>query len=340
MRYRVFGGTGLQVSELGFGCGSVGGLIIRGDQKTVVKAVARAVELGVNYFDTATFYGDGQSETNLGAALAELKADVLVGTKVLLTLPDLEDDIEDAMIASLEASLKRLRREYVDLFQIHNRIRVDRLYYRGGVSTTVSDIKTAADVCRFLQQQGKIRFWGLNGLGDTESILEAVHSVDAQTIQICYNLLNPSAGMQVPPAFPFQSYQQLIDKAVHRQLGVIAIRVLAGGAFSGTTERHPLASGSFIPIGSGQDYQEDVNRSSLFSFLVKDGYTSSLIEAALRFVISKPEISTALVGFSSLDQLEQAAKYVAEGPLPKEALDRITDVVTRQPETQGRDIKL
>jgi aryl-alcohol dehydrogenase-like predicted oxidoreductase len=337
VRYRVFGGTGLQVSELGFGCGSVGGLIIRGDQKTVVKAVARAMELGVNYFDTATFYGDGQSETNLGAALAELKANVLVGTKVMLTLPDLEHDIEGGMIASLEASLKRLRREYVDLFQIHNRIRLDRLYYRGDFSATVSDIKTAADVCRVLQQQGKIRFWGLNGVGDTEAILEAVRSIDAQTIQVCYNLLNPSAGMQVPPEFPFQDFQQLIDKAANRQVGVIAIRVLAAGALSGTTERHPLASGSFIPIASGRDYHEDVNRSSLFGFLVKDGYASSLIEAALRFVISKPETSTAVVGFSSLDQLEEAAKFIAEGPLPEEALNRIADVVACQPEVQGRE---
>jgi aryl-alcohol dehydrogenase-like predicted oxidoreductase len=305
-----------------------------------VKAVARAMELGVNYFDTATLYGDGQSEANLGAALAELKADVLVGTKALLTLPDLEDDIEDAVITSLESSLKRLRRDYVDLFQIHNRIRTDRVHYRGGVSTTVSDIKAAVDVCRSLQQRGKIRFWGLNGLGDTEDILEAVRSADAHTLQVCYNLLNPSAGMPAPPAFPFQDFQQLIDKAAYRQMGVIAIRVLAAGALSGKPERHPLASTSFIPIGSGRDYHEDVNRSSLFGFLVEDGYASSLIEAALRFVISKPEISTAVVGFSSLDQLEEAAKYIGEGPLPKEALDRIADVVTHQPETQGRDIKL
>ena len=81
MVYRILGRTGLRVSEIGFGCGNVGGLIIRGTQGERVEAVKRAVELGINYFDTAPSYGDGRSETNLGEVLDELQPDVVVATR-------------------------------------------------------------------------------------------------------------------------------------------------------------------------------------------------------------------------------------------------------------------
>jgi aryl-alcohol dehydrogenase-like predicted oxidoreductase len=329
VRYRVFGRTGLKISELGFGCGSVGGLIIRGDRQTRVKAVARAIELGVNYFDTAAIYGDGQSETNLGAALAELRAQVLVGTKVFLTLQDLEGDIQGAVTASLEASLRRLGREYVDLFQLHNFIGTRRDLAPTSVNTTTSDVYAVIDTFRLLREQGKIRFWGINGRGETDALLEAVRSVDAHSIQTKFNLLNPSAGMQVPPGLPYQDFQQLIDRAAERQMGVIAVQVLVSGALSGTTKRHPLSDGVCRPR---LDYQDDVCRSSLFRFLVDDGYVGSLIEAGVRFAVGKPGVSTVLVGFSSIEQLEEAVQCVGKGPLPKEALNRIPDAVARQVE--------
>jgi aryl-alcohol dehydrogenase-like predicted oxidoreductase len=84
MEYRELGRTGLRVSMLGFGCGNVGGLIIRGTSQDRVRAVARAMEAGINYFDTAPSYGNGQSERHLGEVLRELRADVYVGTKARL----------------------------------------------------------------------------------------------------------------------------------------------------------------------------------------------------------------------------------------------------------------
>ncbi len=66
MEYRVLGRTGIRVSEIGFGCGNVGGLMVRGSHDEQVEAVSRALELGIDYFDTAPSYGDGRSETNLG----------------------------------------------------------------------------------------------------------------------------------------------------------------------------------------------------------------------------------------------------------------------------------
>src|SRR5581483_2601463 len=83
MQLRVFGRTGMQLSVLGFGCGAVGGLMVRGDAADQERAVARALDVGVNYFDTAVQYGNGASETNLGRVLRKLKpGNVVVGTKV------------------------------------------------------------------------------------------------------------------------------------------------------------------------------------------------------------------------------------------------------------------
>ena len=110
MEYRQLGRTGLEVSALGFGCGAVGGLLIKGDRKEMVRVVARAVELGITYFDTARSYGNGVSEANLGLVLEELKPAVVVGTKVQLEANEL-DDIAQAVVASVDGSLKRLRRE-------------------------------------------------------------------------------------------------------------------------------------------------------------------------------------------------------------------------------------
>lgn len=104
MKYRVLGRTGIRVSEIGFGCGNVGGLMVRGSHEEQVEAVTRALELGIDYFDTAPSYGDGKSETSLGRVLEELSPDVTVATKVRIDAEDL-DDILGAVERSLEASL-------------------------------------------------------------------------------------------------------------------------------------------------------------------------------------------------------------------------------------------
>jgi aryl-alcohol dehydrogenase-like predicted oxidoreductase len=320
MEYRQFGRTGLEVSALGFGCGAVGGLLINGDRKEMVRVVARAVELGITYFDTARSYGDGTSEANLGLVLEELKPTVLVGTKVQLGAADLED-IEQAVVASAEGSLRRLRRDHIDLFQLHNPVALRRKPERSWVGT--DDLEPAVRAFQKLQQQGKIGAWGINGLGETQALHQAVSSVPAASIQCCFNLLNPSAGLPAPDGFPYQDYQQLIDAAAAQQIGVIAIRVLAGGALSGSLARHANAARTVDPLGGGQSFAEDVKRAQRFEALVQEGYAGNLIEAAIRFAIGKAEVSTVLIGISDMQQLEQAAEYSTKGPLPADALDRL-----------------
>ncbi len=126
-----------------------------------------------------------------------------------------------------------------------------------------------------------------------------------------------------------------MQKASRNGLGVIAIRVLAGGALSGTDHQHPNAAKTVSPIASGRDYADDVARSGMFRFLVEIGYASSLVEAAIRFAISNSAVSTALVGFSSLEQLDQAAEYVGKGPLPSKALRQIEEIWTLYPKADS-----
>ncbi len=323
MNYRTLGNTGLKVSELGFGCGNVGGLLVRGDRKTMVHTVARAIELGITYFDTAPLYGDGKSETNLGSVLKELEADMIIGTKVMLTAEDMQN-IEESIVDSVNGSLKRLEKECVDLIQLHNRIDLQRRPHERCIG--LEDLPSVVHAFQSLKEQGKVRFWGITGLGTTEALHRTVDTQAFHTIQTCYNLLNPSAGKQVSHMFPFQDYRQLIDRASDKQMGAIAIRILAAGALSGTTDRHPIAFPSVPPIASGPGYEEDVEQSRFFNFLIEEGYTRNPVEAAIRFVISKAGISTALIGISSIEQLEQAVEYTNKGPLPVEALNRLDKV--------------
>jgi len=99
--------------------------------------------------------------------------------------------------------------------------------------------------------------------------------------------------------------------------------VLAAGALSGTEVRHPLGSPSVEPIGSGRDYRIDVERARRLEPLVREGFADSLVEAAIRFVIASDAVSTALVGCSTLEQLEYAAAAANKGPLPPAALERL-----------------
>ncbi len=331
MEYRVLGRTGLRVSQIGFGCGDVGGLIVRGDLALRNRAVALALSLGINYFDTAPLYGKGVSETHLGQALKETKSDVFVGTKVGLT-PEDKKDIKNGVIRSMERSLKRLGMDSVDLIQLHN-----RLTPNSGSDPSRPDLDTKEVleqvVAGFqeLRAQGKVRHYGITGLGETETLHAILDSEAMDTVQACYNLLNPSAGIPGTPKFYTQDYGQLIDRAASKGAGVIAIRVMAAGALTGVSDRHPLAIPTVAPIGSSMEYEEDVRRARSFQYMVEQGIVDSLPEAALRFVLSKGQVSTALAGVSSLEQLEQSVAWAEKGPLPKAAIDGLAQVWSQFP---------
>jgi aryl-alcohol dehydrogenase-like predicted oxidoreductase len=319
MEYRTLGRTGLRVSALGFGCGNVGGLIIRGTPAERERAVARAVELGINYFDTAPVYGDGQSEQNLGQVMRVLKPAVYIGTKVRVP-PVPPAEIPAAISRSLDESLRRLGRERVDLLQLHSPITIER----SGRSVSAKDVVDAAvPALAKLVEGGKIGYYGITALGDTAALLEVIGAGVVHTAQICYNLLNPSAGHVVPGGFPGQDFGRLLTRCGASRTGVIVIRVMAAGALSGLDSRHPIAVPTVDPIASGPDYATDVRRARRLGALVDEGHAGSLVEASLRFALAAEAVSTVLLGYSSLEHLEYAAASVAKGPLPAAALARL-----------------
>lgn len=315
MERAQLGKTGLEVSRLGFGCGAVGGLMVRGEARDQIRAVERALELGINYFDTAPLYGNGESEKNLGRTLTTLKAQVLVGTKVRLSAADLLR-IPQAVTASLEASLSRMGCEQVDLLQLHNAIGQGEL----GPAQVLQEVMPAMER---LRAQGKARFCGITAVGESAALHQVIDSGAIDTAQVVFNLLNPSAGREMEVAAPARNYRNLLAHASRARVGTINIRVLAGGALAATTQRHPLGSPAVEPIGTGADYHADVEQARRLMPLVQEGLVDSLIEASLRLAIAQREIATVLVGYSTLDQLEYAAACVAKGPLPQAASSRL-----------------
>ena len=322
MDYRPLGSTGLNVSEIGFGCGNVGGLMIRGEHSDQVKAVARAMELGINYFDTAPSYGDGQSETNLGRVLKELSVNVYVGTKFRVSTHE-AGRIKGNVITSVEESLTRLQREQVDLIQMHNHV---ESMAEGSSVAPEEALGEVVDALRELRYQGKVRFWGMTALGETEALHRVIDSGTLNTVQSVYNLVNPSAGVAVPSGFDMPDYGNLIERASVNGMGVLVIRVLAAGALTGEAVRHPVAVPAVAPIGSGREYGQDQARADGFRFLQHEGYAGNLVEASLRFALGNAGVSSVLVGYSSLEHLEQAVEFAERGPLPPEAMARLPEV--------------
>jgi aryl-alcohol dehydrogenase-like predicted oxidoreductase len=321
MHMQVFGRTGMQLSVLGFGCGAVGGFMVRGDPAAQERTIARAIAAGVNYFDTAVQYGDGESETNLGRVLQSLKpASVVVGTKVRVP-PDAFGRIADAVAMSIEGSLSRLRLDRVDIFHLHNPIT------ETGGGTTLSIRQVLDDVVpafERLRTQGKIRFLGMTAVGDTKALRQVIDSRAFDSAQVVYNMLNPSAAEPLPANYPAQDYERLFDHTKAAGVGVVGIRVLAGGALSGSAERHPIAGPAPEPIGSAMSYDADIDRARRLTLLVDEGFAASLTEAATRFALSDPAMGTILVGMATPQQFEDALAAAQKGPLPQAALDRLS----------------
>ena len=320
---RPFGPDDTPVSLLGFGCGAVGGLMVRGTAADQERAVARAIEMGINYFDTAVQYGDGASELHLGSILRRLRAEnAVVGTKVRLHSAEF-GRIAAAVTASLDGSLRRLQRNHVDIFHLHNAITTAG----GGESLSVGQVlEEVAPAFQALRAAGKLRLLGLTAVGETAALQQVIDAGVFGSAQIAYNLLNSSAGSALPTDYPAQDYGQLFEHTHRARVGVVGIRVLAGGALSGSAHRHPVTSPEPEPIGSALSYKTDLSRAARLLPLVTEGFAASLTEAAIRFAIAHPAMGTILVGMASVDEFEAALAAVLKGPLPAAALQRVAEL--------------
>jgi aryl-alcohol dehydrogenase-like predicted oxidoreductase len=323
METRIYGRTGMPISILGFGCGAVGGLMVRGSVADQKQAISLALDAGINYFDTAVQYGRGASETNLGLRLATLKpSGVFVGTKVRVPRSEF-DDIAKAITESINWSLGRLMRDCVDIFHLHNAITMNG----GGETLSVRQVlDEVVPTFEALRQAGKTRFLGITAVGDTEALLKVIDAEKFDSAQVSYNMLNPSAAEALPANYPAQDWGKMFDHTQKAGVGVVGIRVLAAGALSGSEERHPIASPPPEPIGTASNYTADVERARRLMPLVTEGFAASLPEAATRFAISHPAMGTILVGMATVQEFEASLAAVKKGPLPPEALARIAEL--------------
>jgi len=322
MRKHILGRTGLNVSELTVGCGAVGGLMTKGRANDQDNAVAWARDNDINFFDTAASYGDGASEKNLGRALNGNSDGLVISTKVGLNTRD-TGDISTAIEQSLDASLARLKLDHVDILQLHNAI--GELEGPGSlnVEPMLEQLLPAIDKIR---ASGKARFFGFTARGKPDALHRWIASGAFDSAQIFYNLLVPSAGEQTPANYPSVNYEQLLAAAQEQGVGSIGVRVLAGGALSGSEQRHPLGMPVVMPIGTTADYATDVTRSLCFEPLLKEGFAETLPELAVRYSISHPQMCTTEIGIATLDELQQATAAVNLGPLSSDALTAIRDI--------------
>lgn len=326
MEQRNLGRTGLRVSTLGYGAGAVGGLMVRGNPAEQNAAIARALDAGITYFDTAPGYGNGRSEENLGRALRELGAweRVVVGTKVRLPLADLADPLP-AIRRSCEESLRRLGRDSVDLIQLHNQIRRDRAGQTAatGESLPVDEVLGAvAEGLQRLVRDGLAAHVGFTGLGDADATATIARDGRYATMQTYYNAVNPSAGAAGATGGG-QDFAGLLDTAAASGVGVIAIRPMAAGALSGAPERHANAGDPGSPLAGGPGYTHDLARALTLTPLVHELGLESALELSLRFVQSHSGVSTVIVGYSDMGQLEDAIRWTARDPLAPDAVARV-----------------
>jgi len=327
MRYRKLGRTGLVVSEIGLGGGGIGHVWGETTDEEIAETIAFAMAEGINFYDVAPSYGNGAAERNLGRALLEAPdgrgQDMLVATKVSLSEDDLTD-IPSAVERGIHESLERLRRERVDLFQLHNTITRNRGDYRRSIS--VDDAMLAVETLQRLKQDGLTRFVGITGMGDGGSVRAVLREGSLDTVQCYYNLLNDSNARPLPEGSSLHDHGQLLPLAAELGIGVIGIRNLAAGALSDSIDR-AVPSDSLVAA--------DFQRARTLRFLERDSVPLSRWSA--RFALQQPAISSVVPGVKNRAELED---QIAAIDLPDmsdadaEALEtlRADDFGVRQPD--------
>ncbi len=319
MNYRTLGKTGLRVSEIVFGGGAVGGLLIRGDDDTRRRAVARALEAGINWIDTAPMYGQGASEESIGWLLGEIPAAErpYVATKALLdpTVDDLAGQVE----RSVRESLSRLQMDSVDLLQVHNLV-----FERRGQGNGLSVDDMLGPVREGLERvrgAGLTRHIGFTANGERAALHAVVKSGFYESAQVYYNMINPSAGCAVPTQWSAHDFGNLIETCRAERVGVLVIRALAAGVLA-TDVRHGR-EGEIIP---NADVESNERKAAQLLAAVGTG-EGPRAQVAVRFALSNPGVSGVVVGMAELEHLEQALAAVERGPLPEAALARLQAVI-------------
>lgn len=320
MECRRLGQSQLAISAVSFGAGPVSGLMVGDDATAQQQTVRAALDAGINWFDTAATYGDGRSEQSLAEALQTCSPDeaTMIATKVRL-MPDQLDDIPAAVHASFDDSLQRLGRERVQLLQLHNSVTAER----GDLPTSicVRDVLGSGGVLEAferLRQDGRVEAFGFTGLGDQQSLRELITSGQFTAAQVPVSLLTPFAAPGQSDGSINVDYRQLVEDCQQHDVGVIAIRVFAGGALVGKPPSPHTHRTKFFTLDI---YQRDQHQAAQLARVLPPEI--SLPEASLRYVLSRPGVSTALLGLGSPQEVLQAQTSAAKGPLEDEVMAQL-----------------
>ena len=311
MQYRELGRAGIKVSVIGFGAWAIGGTADasgaplgwgRTSDDDSLAAIRRARDLGVNFFDTADSYGFGRSESLLGIVLSRHRQDVVLATKVGVVRTaggDLKKDFSRQHIFhAVDGSLKRLRTDYLDLYQVHN--------------PTIEELRREEiqEAMEMLQDAGKVRFWGIS-ISTPEEGLEIVQRGWAHALQVLYNVLNQAPARELFPAAKEKGY------------GIIARVPLASGLLTGKFRTDSVFPADDLRQNflTARRLEEAVARVDEVKAII-GGTARTLTEGALRFVIADDAVSTTIPGARNARQVEMNVT-AADAWLPQEVVEKL-----------------
>lgn len=322
MERRRLGRSALDVPVVGFGCGGRAGLMVGDDRAAQIEAVRAALDCGIDYFDTAPAYGNGRSEASLGAVLAELGSPpVTISTKVVLGEDDLAHP-RDFVLRSMEASLCRLRRDRVEMLMLHNRVAHRRpAGQRIGVGPVLglADLAGAGgviDAFQELMRSGTVTACGLTAFGGEPSAVREVLATGVPSvINAAFSLVEPTAGLAVPPPGGGDDHGQVIPLADSLGVGVVAIRVFGSGRLLQPPEDPLTASLQALAaeIGDGDAYR-----------------------GCLAFALGTPGVGTAVIGISEARHVRDAASRVESGLAAVPAEQVVRELAAIEARSPGR----
>lgn len=306
MKYRPLGTTSLKVSEVGFGAWAVGGNKYGNsygptDDVESRAAIHRAIELGCNFFDTADVYGLGHSEELLGEVLSEYQEDMIIATKVGSNFyqPHTAMDFSAAYLQfAVEQSLTRLRRERIDVCQLHN------------PPLGLIESGEIFRVMEKLRQQGKIRHYGV-AVSTLEEALAVVKNRMSQVIQVVYNIFNQSAAVHLFP------------RAEEAGIGIIAREPLFSGFLTGKYSPNSTFAPGDIRYNWPRQYVASLSETvRTLSFLEKPG-ERTMTQAAIRFVLDDDAVSVVIPGAKTIAQVEENIAVSEMSPLAAGEISRL-----------------
>jgi len=299
MQYRPLGKTGLIISEIGFGAWSIGGVDYGPTyDRESIAAIERALELGVTFFDTADMYGEGRSERLLGETLSGLSGKVVVATKGGYDVARgmVKDFSRAHLERAVQGSLARLKVDVIDLYQLHNP--AAEILAKGDVFDIVEDF----------QRRGLIRHYGVS-VSDPDSARAVLTRGTAATLQFVHNLLRPRLLAELAPAIQAAGIGVIVRTPI--EYGILSGKYAVGARFHATDHR----ATRWTP----EEFAGLLRRVESFRFLVR-GKVKSLAEAAVRYALASPSVSTVIPGIKTPAQIEAftAASdppYLSDGDL-------------------------